>query len=375
VEPGVLKGVNDIGIAEGPVQDEEEVDRGLARTQLYAAIVIIVLVVAVIAVAIAMERPDDDVERSTWAYEMVQLDQANEMGLTGSGVTIGLIDTGIDPDHPCLVDVEIVAWKDYVLNDTDPYDDDGHGTAMASIIAGRSPLKGGAPEADLIVVKVLDSDHPINDTTVADAIDFCLDPDEDDNYSDSADIISLSLGGDYEGIDILQWPKTKAAISEAVRIGVICVAAAGNDGDAEDVAFPSRIPEVISVGAVDERGQVAPFSSPGNDSVERPDPNKKPEVVAPGVDIVTAYKDGLYAKGSGTSHATAFTTAALAVALSAAPGFQRAGTDGGNLTTVEAVKTALMVTAQPVQGQMTKHNSTAGYGLVQAVDLALELRD
>jgi subtilisin family serine protease len=365
--------VSTIADEEGP-DGTNDIEGRLARTQTYAAIVIAILVLATIAVALSLERPNDEVNRSTWAYDMVQLELALGMGLTGEGVRVGIVDTGLDVGHPAMKGVSVVAWKDLVGNGSNPYDDEGHGTAMASIIAGGSPIRGGAVDVDLIIVKVLASDQPFSDITIADGIDFCLDPNKDGDYSDGADIISLSLGGKYEDIDILVGTKTKAAIDQAVANGVVVVAAAGNDGSAEDVSLPSWYPEVISVGAVDKRRQMAPFSSRGDNSVMLPDPNKKPEVVAPGVDIVTAHRDDLYAKGSGTSHATAFTTAALAVALSHAPQLLRDGAEGGNESSVRTIKTALMDTARPLDGASTPHDSKAGYGLVQAVDLALELR-
>ncbi|UCC92229.1 MAG: S8 family serine peptidase [Thermoplasmata archaeon] len=329
--------------------------------------------IATVAIALSLDSGDDEVERSTWAYEMVQLEQAWEMGITGEGVRVGIVDTGIDPGHPSLDRVRISGWTDLINDEDQPYDDMGHGTAMASIIAGRSPLRGGATGVELIVVKVLDQEVTFNDTILADGIDFCMDPDGNNQTDDGAHIISLSLGGEFDNIDILIGTATHAAISQAVAKGIVVVAAAGNDGTADDVMEPSRTPDVISVGAVDQRGQMAPFSSRGDVTVPRPDPNKKPEVVAPGVDIVTAHVDGLYAKGSGTSHATAMVSAALAVALSYTPDLLTGGTRDGNATTVRDVKTALMETARSLEGQATPHDPKSGYGMVQAVDLALAL--
>lgn len=337
----------------------------LVRTQTYAAITVAILVLATVAIAISLDRPETDIDRSTWAFEMVQLEQARRMGLTGEGVRVGVLDTGVDMSHPSLDGVDLVAWLDLVNDREKPYDDQGHGTAMASIIVGHSPLRGGAPDAELVMVKVLDKDHPFSDTVIADGIDFCVDQ--------GADIISLSLGGEYENIDLLIGTATQAAIGQAVASGVVVVAAAGNDGTAEDVSLPSRFPDVISVGAVDKREQVAPFSTRGNDSVARPDPDKKPEVVAPGVDVVTAHVEGVYAKGSGTSHATAMVAAVMAVAFSHVPDMKRDGARGGNETAVMTIKTALMNTARPLEGQATPHDPKAGYGLAQAVDLALAL--
>ncbi|NOQ53888.1 MAG: S8 family serine peptidase [Thermoplasmata archaeon] len=365
--------VSFIGADEEPFDPSTE-DEGVARTQTYAAIIIVVLVVATVAVALTIERPETEVKRSDWAYDMTQLESAWEAGMRGQGVRVGIVDTGIDADHPVLKDASVVAWLDLVNDRQEPYDDVGHGTAMASIIAGHSPLRGGAVDVELIIVKVLDHAQGFSDTIVADGIDFCMDPDGDGDYSDGADIISLSLGGEYDNIDILLGTKTEAAIAQAISHGIVCVAAAGNDGSADDVSMPSRIPEVISVGALDRWGQMAPFSSPGNTSEPRLDPDKKLEVVAPGVDIVTAYNDGLHAKGSGTSHATAFTTAVLAVALAAAPDLKHDGAEGGNVTSVKRVKTALMETAKPLEGQISPHDPKSGYGLIQAVDLIVALK-
>jgi subtilisin family serine protease len=363
-----------------PIGDEAEADGPEAavpvpaRSQAYAAVVVVVLVMATVAVAWSMDGSEVEVNRSDWAYDMTQLDAAGELDHRGQGVTVGIVDTGIDPDHPCLRGADVVAWKDLVNDRPAPYDDVGHGSAMASIISGHDPLGGGAKEVELIIVKVMDADHSYSDTVIADGIDFCMDPDGDGNYSDGADIISLSLGGEYDDIDELLGTKTATAIAQAISHGVVVVAAAGNDGTVDDVTLPGRIPSVVSVGAVDRRGQMAPFSSPGNASDPRPDPDRKPEVVAPGVDVVTAYREGRYAKGSGTSQAAAFVTAAVAVAMSAAPQWTHDGARGGNETSVVRIKTALMETAVPVDGQQTPHDPRAGYGVVQALDLILELK-
>ena len=95
------------------------------------------------------------------------------------------------------------------------------GGVSGSIIAGGSPLAGGATEVELIIVKVLDADHPYSDKVIADGIDFCLDPDGDGDYSDGVDIISLSLGGEYDDIDELLGTKTETAIAQAISKGVV----------------------------------------------------------------------------------------------------------------------------------------------------------
>lgn len=358
---------------DGPV-DEGSQGEGRDRTSTLAAVVMAtILLLAIVGVVII--RPDGErIERSTWAYELVQLDQARDLGLTGEGVVVGIVDTGIDSSHPSLKGINIIAWMDFVNGREGPYDDEGHGSSMASIIVGRDPIEGGALGVSLVIAKVVDSQGASTDTKIADGIDFCIDPDGNGDYSDGADIISLSLGVRMNRpISYYIGSKTQDAVSQAVSHGILVVAAAGNDGPGGKVSMPGGIHNVICVGAVDSRTQVAPFSSKGDLENLRRNPNKKPEVVAPGVDIVTAFPGEKYAVGSGTSQATAFVSAILAVALSANPQLLHNGDEGGTYTTVETVKTALMDSSTPLDGQVLPHDIYAGYGLAQAVDLAREL--
>jgi len=308
--------------------------------------------------------------RSDWAFEMVQLDDANGQGYTGQNVRLAIIDTGIDPDHPSLDDANIVEWMDLVNGRTEPYDDDGHGTAMASIIAGNDPINGGAQDVDLIIVKVLDDMGESTDSMVADGIMFSLDPNGDGEYSDRADVISMSLGGRMSYIGNIIGTETKTAVEMATSYGVLMVAAAGNDGESDDgdVANPGWLPDVICVGAVAEDGTIGAFSSRGR-NIFKVDPNKKPEVVAPGVDVVSAWKNERYVTASGTSQATAFVSACLAVMLSAVPELKHTGPSGGTDYAVALVKTKLMETSMPQAGQGTPHDNYYGYGLIQTMDL------
>jgi len=337
-------------------------------------IILYIVSAIVVVVAVGWMLSSIDYEtwapRSDWAYEMVQLDDANAEGYTGQDVRLAIIDTGIDPDHPSLEDVNIVEWMDLVNGGTKPYDDDGHGTAMASLIAGKDPIDGGAQDVDLIIVKVLDDMGESTDSMVADGIMFCLDPNGDGEYSDRADVISMSLGGRMSYIGNIIGTETKAAVEMAASLGVLMVAAAGNDGESDDgdVASPGWFPDVICVGAVDEHGTIGVFSSRGR-NIFKFDPNKKPEVVAPGVDVISAWKYDRYVTASGTSQATAFVSACLAVMLSAVPELKHTGPSGGTDDAVELVKTKLMETSKPNAEQVTPHDDYYGYGLIQTMDL------
>ncbi len=334
------------------------------------AIAIVIIVLGVIIWQVWFTAPD----RSEWAYEMTQLNEANDAGYHGQGITVGVVDTGINADHKVFRDADIVKWKDFVNGRSEPYDDQGHGTAMTSLIAAQTVIPGGATKVDLIIAKVLNSEGVSTDSKVAKGIWFCIDPNSDGNYRDGADVISLSLGGRTSYLDLIIGTESQAAINEALDNGILVVAAAGNDGESDDgeVANPGRIRNVICVGAVDEDGRVAPFSSRGRNIFDR-HPHNKPEVVAPGVDLATAHFEGGYAFGSGTSQATAMMAACLAVVLSALPQLAHDGAAGGDLATVVFIKQAIMDSSKPISGADRPHDNWAGYGLVQVMDLIDEL--
>jgi subtilisin family serine protease len=170
------------------------------------------------------------VSRSTWAFAAVQISELSGAGYTGEGVTVAIVDTGIDLGHPNLKGVTLVLWVDLVNSMPDPYDDNGHGTAMASIMVGRGSLAGGAPGVSLIVIKAISGDGSGSDEIVATAINAAA--------SHGADIISLSLGGSKPTL-ILGSASTQA-VQSAASLGVLVVGSAGNDGENDDgqVASP-----------------------------------------------------------------------------------------------------------------------------------------
>ncbi len=203
-----------------------------------------------------------------------------ETGLTGRGVTVCVVDTGIDGTHPDLKG-RIVGWKDMVGNSTSPYDDFGHGTHCAGIIAGDGAASGGkyrgiAPEAKLIGVKVLGKNGAGNESDILAGIQYAATTD--------ANVISLSLGSDEHSQAICD------AVSAAVRRGKIVVCAAGNSGPKEgSVGCPSDNKDAITVGAVDGKDYVCSFSSRGPTK----DGSVKPDVVAPGWKVVSCRACGV----------------------------------------------------------------------------------
>ena len=135
----------------------------LNQKPLLRAFIIVVVVATLVGTAgyayILSTMDHEPPERSEWAYRMVEVTKLNSEGYFGEDVVVAIIDTGIDIDHPELADYKSgkrnLVWKDYVGGDPDPYDDNGHGTAMASLIAGKT--YGIAPKVDLIVVKTINS--------------------------------------------------------------------------------------------------------------------------------------------------------------------------------------------------------------------------
>ena len=252
-------------------------------------------------------------------------------GYTGEGVIVAVLDTGIDDTHPDLNDLDDnPATNDpKVLVETnftdDPTADDGfgHGTHCASIIAGTgATYKGVAPGAWLYNVKVLNHSGWGYNSWIINGIQYAtLGPDGIANTGDEADVISMSLGGSgSDGTDPLS-----LAVNWATSQGVVVAIAAGNSGSNYfTLGAPGVASDVITVGATDKSDYIASFSSRGPTI----DYRVKPDVVAPGVNIVAARAAGtsmgsplnsLYTSASGTSMATPHVAGAAALILNANP--------------------------------------------------------
>jgi len=335
------------------------------------SILLFVPVLLVLAVISLSGYLDSD-SRTDWAFEETQLEDMNDRGFRGEGIRIGIVDTGINIGHPDLKDMNIIAWRDFINDEPEPYDDKGHGSHVAGLIGADGEITGGAPKADFIIAKALDSEGGGDDSTVAEAINWCVDQ--------GADVICLSLGNDAVIPRIGEF--SGLAARNAVNQGVMVVASAGNDGrggeegeDDGDVNRPATVDGVIAVGAVDEDLKIAPFSSMGdNDGItsltidDRTDPDKKPEVVAPGVKIRSTHLDRTYAIMSGTSQAAPFVASGIALMLEEHPEYKREGATGGNSDAVEKIKEAIMKGAYKLPGQEVPHDDHYGYGLIRVVD-------
>lgn len=210
----------------------------------------------------------------------------------GKGITIAILDTGID-DHPTLdgANIERISLVDSSENQDSEYN--GHGTAIASLIAGGNHA-GIAPNADLLSIQVMDSTGTGDSFTLATGIIEAV--------VQGASIISMSLGS-YGYSATLE-----NAIAYAQANNVILVASAGNDGMGE-ITYPARFDGVIGVAAIDTESQRAEFSNFSEDV----------DIAAPGVGIYAAWGEEKWTSFSGTSAATPFVAGGIAVTLSLDP--------------------------------------------------------
>ncbi|MGE5599808.1 MAG: S8 family peptidase [Bacteroidota bacterium] len=240
-------------------------------------------------------------------------------GLTGRGVTIAFLDSGIHPHRDFTRPRNrIVGWRDLVNDRRSPYDDNGHGTHVAGIAAGSGRASGGryrgvAPEASIVAVKVADEEGSAPMSRLIEGLQWVMDHRQEYGIR----VVNLSLGADPS--ESYRHDPLCRAVETLWRAGLVVVAAAGNDGPAPgSIDTPGNDPLIITVGAMDdvrttarEDDDLPEFSSrgPTNDGL------RKPDLLAPGVAIVAPAPDGGYASRTGTSMATPFVSGAAALLL------------------------------------------------------------
>ncbi|MEU7388435.1 type VII secretion-associated serine protease mycosin [Streptomyces tanashiensis] len=257
----------------------------------------------------------DTIRARQWGLEALHTTEAWRT-TQGKGITVAVLDTGVDADHPDLSG-SVLAGRDLVGFGASKGDRAWarHGTAMAGIIAGhghgpgaQDGVLGVAPDVRILPVRVIlestdtsrDKARKSRGTALAEGIRWAADH--------GADVINLSLGDDSKSAH----PDAgeDAAVQYALAKGVSVVASAGNGGEKGDhISYPAAYPGVIAVAAVDRYGTHASFSTR----------RWYATVSAPGDDIVIADPDRRYYEGWGTSAAAAFVSGAVALVRSAHP--------------------------------------------------------
>ncbi|MFF4977709.1 S8 family serine peptidase [Streptomyces sp. NPDC001083] len=236
-------------------------------------------------------------------------------GDTGQGVDVAVLDTGVDAGHSDLADR--VADRRSFVPDQNTDDHFGHGTHVASIIAGTGAASGGkekgvAPGARLDIGKVLDDSGSGQTSWVLAGMEWAA-------VDQHAKVVNMSLGDGIasDGTD----PLSQAVDTLSAETGALFVVAAGNAGAPDTISAPGAATDALTVGAVDSGDSVADFSSQG----PRVDGALKPEITAPGVGILAANSqfdgngEGAYQTMSGTSMATPHVAGAAALLAAAHP--------------------------------------------------------
>lgn len=241
--------------------------------------------------------PNDPLYPSQWALPALEAEAAWAITTGRPEVVVAVLDTGIDATHPDLRN-QVLAGYDFVNDDSDPSDDNGHGTHVAGIVAaeGNNQLgvAGIAWGCRVLPVKVVNGEGEGAYSDLAAGIVYAVEH--------GAKVLNLSVGG-YGYSELVA-----AAVEFAYRQGIVVVAAAGNDGS-DAAMFPAVLPYVLAVAAADATGGIWP-GSPRDLHVR---------CQAPGVEILSTASGGGFAVRSGTSCAAAALSGMAALMLSADP--------------------------------------------------------
>ena len=289
--------------------------------------------------AIARIEPDVEIfaleDSYPWGITQIGADTVHSGGNTGSGIKVAIIDTGVDYNHPDLAG-RYAGGYDFVNDDTNPMDDNNHGTHVAGTIAAvinEAGIIGVAPDVSVYALKVLNRRGSGNFGDVIAALEWCVD--------NGIQITNNSFGSSTDpGITVRQ------AYDNAYTADILHVASAGNsgtiDGSGDTVGYPAKYDSVIAVAATDSSNLRASFSSTGPDV----------ELAAPGSGILSTVRNGGYATYSGTSMASPHVAGTAALVIAA------------GITGPAAIRSQLQETADDLGA--SGRDSWYGFGLVDA---------
>lgn len=364
-----MSGASDSAGSDSIQPTQLEKDLEIVRRIVSIAMGVLLILVAgfayniIVGDGLSFVRPSDELVESERVYRNL-INIPSEY--SGEGVSVCIVDTGMELNHPDLEGFDVAGWVDIVQGKSNPYDDNGHGTNMAGILVADGWINGVAKNVELYVAKALLANGSGYEEDVVAGIDWCM--------NQNVNIISLSLGGGQDLFPLLgsSGRTIEDSVNDASARGIFVIAAAGNDGGEEDdgdVSSPGSERRVICVGGVTQSGDHWQKSSTGNNGfsalpfkLPRNDPDKKPELVAPAKEVPVLNTQGTWSSSSGTSAATVFVTGAIAILLEAQPQLASNGTSG-DVSTIDTVKDWLMQSVQPKDGQ-SGHDNDYGYGLL-----------
>ena len=279
-----------------------------------------------------VKKVHEDAQVSAFADDVEHLTRIgaprmwSQFGVHGDGITVAVIDSGIDYTHPALggglgAGFKVIAGHDFVANDDDPMDEHGHGTHVAGIIAGNTDeVRGVAPNARLLAYRVIGANGLGETSDVLQAIEWTVDPNQDGDLSDRVDVANMSLGGPGDADSPLS-----LAVDAATLAGVVFCLASGNTAGEHTVGSPASSRLGLTVGSSESNDRIAPYSSRGPAG---PDWTLKPEVIAPGTAILSARLGGGTIVMTGTSMAAPHVAGAVALLLQLHPDWTPADVKG-----------------------------------------------
>lgn len=295
------------------------------------------------------KEPQQPPQVLPWGVDRIDAELAWDAANDGAGIKVCVIDTGIQKDHPDLVE-NVKGGRNFVARrrtvNPDAWDDDnGHGTHVAGIIAASHNdigVVGVAPQAWLYAAKVLNKQGLGYLSDVVAAIQWAVNND--------MDVVNMSLGASAGSTAL------ESACDAAAEAGVVLVAAAGNEGDGDpdtnEVSYPAAYASVIAVSATDANDAVPGWSSSG----------PQVELAAPGVSILSTWKGGTYKTISGTSMAAPHVAGTVALVLAAQPA--EADTNEDGVISVAELRAWLAATADDLGA--AGWDVVSGHGLVDA---------
>jgi len=259
---------------------------------------------------------------------------------TRTDIVACIVDTGIDASHVDLNQGQVIAWKDYVNGRARPYDDNGHGSHVAGILAGQgdgsSVYRGVAYGTALVGVKALNSSGSGTTSSIISGVNFCV----SNKATYNVRIINLSLGsaGSSDGTDALS-----RAVNAAADAGILAVVSAGNGGPgASTIGSPAAAAKALAVCSLVDPGKGGFFLSAFSSRGPTADGRTKPDICAPG-ERITSVKAGSgsgYTTLSGTSMAAPFVAGVAALMLDADPALTPAGLKAKLLATAQDWRSA-----------------------------------